>query len=246
MRIVVEMTEIASLILLSFLLLLLSPISLSFLIQKRGTLPLYSPVKSSASLLSYEAELMQLFNKTRPSVVFVSTLSTVFNPFMMNVLEIPSQSGSGFVWDRSGHIVTNYHVLGATQSSTNPPILPNEFMVSFVNEDGSREGIKASVKGVDADKDVAVLLLSSLPKTQRLTCVKLGDSESLRVGQLTLAIGNPFGLDQTLTTGVVSGLGRQVATSSKKVIYNMIQTDAAINPGTFTLIYCIEARLEMD
>ena len=177
------------------------------------------------SLLNYELELIELFNRTRPSVVFVSTLSTVFNPFMMNVLEIPSQTGSGFVWDPSGHVVTNYHVLGM---SSQTGAASAEYMVSFLSEDGGREGVKATVKGFDADKDVAVLKLQSLPVSQRLKCIEVGSSDSLRVGQLALAIGNPFGLDQTLTTGVVSGLGRQVMAPNRRTIYNMIQTDAAV------------------
>jgi S1-C subfamily serine protease len=182
-----------------------------------------------ASLLEYENELIALFENARPSVVFISTLNTVFNPWRMNVMEIPSQSGSGYVWDLDGIIVTNYHVLG--QPATGLVDTYAEYMVSFVNKDGSREGIKAKVCGVDADKDVAVLKLNTLPTTQKLKCIDVGVSECLRVGQLTLAIGNPFGLDQTLTTGVVSGLGRQVMAPNKKTIFNMIQTDAAINPG---------------
>jgi S1-C subfamily serine protease len=140
-------------------------------------------------------------------------------------MELPSQTGSGFVWDQEGHIVTNYHVLGVPPSDIISSSF-GEYMVSFVNKDGSREGIKATVRGVDADKDVAVLRLSSLPRTFK--CIDVGSSEDLRVGQIALAIGNPFGLDQTLTVGVVSGLGRQVTAPNAKVIYNMIQTDAAV------------------
>ena len=187
------------------------------------------------ALLNYELELIELFNRTRPSVVFVSTLSTVFNPFMMNVMEIPSQTGSGFVWDNAGHIVTNFHVLGLPPPNAQSGYKSPEYMVSFLSEDGSREGVKAAVKGFDSNKDVAVLKLQSLPVSQRLKCIELGSSDSLRVGQLALAIGNPFGLDQTLTTGVVSGLGRQVMAPNRKTIYNMIQTDAAVNNSANSL-----------
>lgn len=183
-------------------------------------------------LKDFENELINVFDSSRPSVVFISTLSTVFNPFMMNVLEIPSQTGSGFVWDTIGHIVTNFHVLGiSTEKALFNTENFGEYMVSFVNENGVKEGIKAIVKGIDIDKDIAVLKLSNLPRSQQLKCIGLGNSEALRVGQLALAIGNPFGLDQTLTSGVVSGLGRQVIAPNRKTIYNMIQTDAAINPG---------------
>ena len=207
-------------------LLLLGQLAFSFHPLSTRTL---STNRHFAALLNYELELIELFNRTRPSVVFVSTLSTVFNPFMMNVMEIPSQTGSGFVWDSSGHIVTNYHVLGLSPQNAQTGSPSTEYMVSFLSEDGSREGVKATVRGFDSDKDVAVLKLQSLPVSQRLKCIELGSSDSLRVGQLALAIGNPFGLDQTLTTGVVSGLGRQVMAPNRKTIYNMIQTDAAVN-----------------
>lgn len=133
----------------------------------------------------------------------------------------------GFVWDTDGHIVTNYHVLGPSTS---------DVLITFLNDDGSRNSWRAKVKGVDADKDIAVLKLydESDNKKQTIEAVRpiqVGVSKNLRVGQFAIAIGNPFGLDQTLTTGIVSGLGRQVASPTKRPIYNMIQTDAAINPG---------------
>jgi S1-C subfamily serine protease len=177
-------------------------------------------------LSTQENAMINLFEKVRPSVVYVSTLLEAFNPMSMNVMEISSQTGSGFVWDSNGHIVTNYHVLGPTKS---------EVQITFLNDDGSRNARRAKVRGVDIDKDIAVLKLieeSDVQKNkQEIQPIALGSSKNLRVGQFAIAIGNPFGLDQTLTTGIVSGLGRQVASPSKKPIYNMIQTDAAINPG---------------
>ena len=135
---------------------------------------------------------------------------------------------TGFVWDTNGHIVTNYHVLGPTIS---------DVLITFLNDDGSRNSWRARVRGVDADKDIAVLKLYDESDNKKLLTkdsvrpIQLGVSKNLRVGQFAIAIGNPFGLDQTLTTGIVSGLGRQVASPTRKPIYNMIQTDAAINPG---------------
>lgn len=134
----------------------------------------------------------------------------------------------GFVWDTEGHIVTNYHVLGPTV---------NDVLITFLNDDGSRNSWKAKVRGVDKDKDIAVLKLyeesdnKKVLTKESVQAIQIGSSKNLRVGQFAIAIGNPFGLDQTITTGIVSGLGRQVASPTRRPIYNMIQTDAAINPG---------------
>jgi S1-C subfamily serine protease len=138
------------------------------------------------------------------------------------------KQNSGFVWDSDGHIVTNYHVLGPAA---------NDVLITFLNDDGSRNSWRAKVRGVDKDKDIAVLKLydesdnKKVLTKENVRAIQIGSSKNLRVGQFAIAIGNPFGLDQTLTTGIVSGLGRQVASPSRKPIYNMIQTDAAINPG---------------
>ena len=187
----------------------------------------YPDSSALLSLTEQENAMIRLFDRVRPSVVFVSTIMQAFNPLQMNVMEVPSQSGSGFVWDVFGHIVTNYHVVGQNA---------NDVLVTFVREDGSREEWRAKVRGVDADKDIAVLKLIDdyeikHTKKSLVKPVRLGTSKRLRVGQLAIAIGNPFGLDQTLTTGVISGLGRQVAATKSRTLVNMIQTDAAINPG---------------
>jgi len=180
-----------------------------------------------------ENAMISLFERVRPSVVYISTFLQAFNPLQLNVMEVPNQTGSGFVWDAFGHVVTNYHVIG-------PTALTSDVQITFLNDDGCRETWRAKVRGVDADKDIAVLKLTEDTTDRRgresmarraIRPVPLGVSKSLRVGQLAIAIGNPFGLDQTLTTGVVSGLGRQVMSPTRKPIYNMIQTDAAINPG---------------
>lgn len=124
--------------------------------------------------------------------------------------------------------MTNYHVLGPTV---------NDVLITFLNDDGSRNSWKAKVRGVDKDKDIAVLKLYEESDNKKVLTkesiqpIQIGSSKNLRVGQFAIAIGNPFGLDQTITTGIVSGLGRQVASPTRKPIYNMIQTDAAINPG---------------
>jgi S1-C subfamily serine protease len=133
----------------------------------------------------------------------------------LDLAEIPQGTGSGFVWDQDGHIVTNFHVvqLGNTASVT-------------LNDNTT---YPATIVGTAPDKDIAVLHIDAPP--QKLLPLPLGQSSTLKVGQKVLAIGNPFGLDQTLTTGVVSGLGREIQSVTKHSIFDVIQTDASINPG---------------
>ena len=190
----------------------------------RGMFNEVIPGNSDVMFLSEnEKSRIHLFERVRPSVVYISKFAQAFNPLLMNVMEIPAQTGTGFVWDDK-YIVTNCHVVGESTK---------EAQVTFIDAEGNREAFRAVVKGVDVDKDVAVLSLvenGDRPK-KVLNPLPIGSSENLRVGQSALAIGNPFGLDHTLTTGVVSGLGRQISTLGRRPIFNMIQTDAAINPG---------------
>lgn len=160
-----------------------------------------------------EALIANLYERVSPSVVNVTartvTVSFFFGP-------IPSEgSGSGFILDQEGHIVTNYHVVEGAESIE--VTLSDETTVS------------AELLGVDPSNDLAVLRIQ-LPD-HVLQPVTLGDSTNLRVGQRAIAIGNPFGLDRTLTTGVISALGRPLQIDDERVIFNVIQTDAAINPG---------------
>lgn len=139
-------------------------------------------------------------------------------------MEVPQGTGSGFVWDQEGHIVTNYHVI---RNAANAKVV-------LTDKDGKLETYNAQVQGIDPDKDIAVLCIpeaTKLQKESQLRPITVGTSANLKVGQSTFAIGNPFGLDHTLTTGVISGLGREVRSPSNRPISNVIQTDAAINPG---------------
>lgn len=187
-------------------------------------------------LTGAENQVISLFEKNLPSVVYIDTFIERVDFFSMNVMEVPAGTGSGFVWDTDGHIVTNYHVIRNAETAK----------VTVRSADGkSTRTYKAKVLGVDPDKDVAVLaiddsaILDKIDGGNGKVAVKripwkpvtLGSSANLKVGQFTVAIGNPFGLDHTLTTGVVSGLGREVRSPSNKPISNVIQTDAAINPG---------------
>mmetsp|Transcript_16164 Transcript_16164/g.39163 ORF Transcript_16164/g.39163 Transcript_16164/m.39163 type:complete len:324 (+) Transcript_16164:679-1650(+) len=137
----------------------------------------------------------------------------------MDAEQMETGTGSGIVWDDKGHIVTNYHLIRSASSA----------QVSVMGKDGVSAVFTAKLTGVDPDKDIAVLSIN-VPGTQ-LKPVRQGATKDLEVGQLVLAIGNPFGLDHTLTTGVISGLGRSMKATTGRTIRNLIQTDAAINPG---------------
>ncbi len=174
------------------------------------------PVTPRAELAEFEKTTIEIFESVAPSVVFITRVSarTALRGFEM--YQIPEQgAGSGFIWDEAGHIVTNYHVVRGAQR------------ISVTLYDQTTWN--AQVVGVAPDKDLAVLRISAEPF--RLTPIAVGTSNDLRVGQSVFAIGNPFGLDQTLTTGIVSALGRTIRSVTNRTIEDMIQTDAAINPG---------------
>ena len=135
--------------------------------------------------------------------------------FSLDVLQVQQGTGSGFVWDTTGHIVTNFHVIDGGDS----------FRVRLADQSEHA----AKVVGYAADKDLAVLRINAPPAN--LTPLPLGVSQRLLVGQTVLAVGNPFGLDHSLTVGVVSALGRELRSPGGRKIYDVIQTDAAINPG---------------
>lgn len=162
-----------------------------------------------------ERATMAVFDKVSRSVVFISNTAIQRDFWSLDTMEVPQGSGSGFVWNKQGHIVTNFHVIYGASS----------IKVTL----GERAEYKAAVIGVDPDHDLAVLQIQASDDV--LYPVTVGTSQDLRVGQKVLAIGNPFGLDHTLTTGVVSALGRTIKSLSNRTIEGVIQTDAAINPG---------------
>ncbi|MFK7976559.1 MAG: S1C family serine protease [Halioglobus sp.] len=162
-----------------------------------------------------EANTTEIFEKASPAVVYVTNTALRRSLFSLNVQEIPRGSGTGFVWDNNGLIVTNFHVIAGAHRLT--VTLPD------------RSEHAAEVIGVAPEKDLAVLRIAEPPK--ELATLPLGDSSELTVGRKVLAIGNPFGLDTTLTTGIVSALGREIRASGNRKIRGVIQTDAAINPG---------------
>lgn len=173
-------------------------------------------VTPRTGLDSVERTRIDLFRDAAPSVVFITTQQRVRNFFTRDVLNVPAGTGSGFIWDDRGHIVTNYHVIrGANAGMT----------VTLADQ----RSFPASLVGVSEANDLAVLRIEAPSNTLRP--LPIGTSDDLMVGQDVLAIGNPFGLDMTLTTGIVSALGRSITSPSNVTIENVIQTDAAINPG---------------
>ncbi|MCB9283246.1 MAG: trypsin-like peptidase domain-containing protein [Lewinellaceae bacterium] len=166
-------------------------------------------------LTSLEKETIKLFDEASPSVAFITTSNIRTEFFSRNSTEVPRGSGSGFVWDKKGHIVTNFHVIQGADKA------------QVVLAHG--KPYPARLVGYDASKDLAVLEIDA--PADELIPIPVSTSQNLRVGQSVFAIGNPFGLDQTLTTGVISALGREIESVAGIPIRDVIQTDAAINPG---------------
>ncbi|MBK9062473.1 MAG: trypsin-like peptidase domain-containing protein [Acidobacteria bacterium] len=172
------------------------------------------PVAARGDLASDEKATIELFERCSPSVVYITSLARRPVSFF-EMTEVPQGSGSGFVWDRQGHVVTNFHVIQNASS----------LVVTLADQ----SDWKATVVGVEPDKDLAVLRIGA-PEA-KLPPILVGTSRDLKVGQKVFAIGNPFGLDETLTTGIVSALGRTIEAVTGRKIQNVVQTDAAINPG---------------
>ena len=176
-------------------------------IATAGTTPVF--------LTNDEQNNISVFKTASPSVVFVTNTQLRRQRFSLNVMEIPRGSGTGFIWDESGLIVTNFHVVQGANKIT--------------IELQSNKSYQATVVGIAPEKDIALLKIDA--PNEDLQPLPLGDSTSLAVGRKVLAIGNPFALDTTLTVGVVSALGREIKSITNRTIKNVIQTDAAINPG---------------
>jgi S1-C subfamily serine protease len=172
-------------------------------------------VDERGELSREESRTIDIFRRAAPSVVHVTSVAVRRDLFTFNLFEIPQGSGTGFLWDSNGHLVTNYHVIQGASSAH----------VTLTDQ----TTWDAELVGIAAHKDLAVLRIEA-PR-ESLVPIPLGTSHDLVVGQQVYAIGNPFGLDQTLTTGVISGLGREIQSMTRRPIQGVIQTDAAINPG---------------
>jgi S1-C subfamily serine protease len=172
-------------------------------------------VIARGDLAEDERSTIALFEAARVSVVSIATTERVFSPWTRNALNVPRGTGSGFVWDEVGHVVTNHHVIAGASGAT----------VRLA--DG--QAFAAALVGTSPAHDLAVLRIGVA--IDRPPPLPVGSSADLRVGQKVFAIGNPFGLDWTLTTGIISALNRELPGETGAVIQGLIQTDAAINPG---------------
>ena len=170
-------------------------------------------VTTSGKLADWEKSNISLFEAASPSVVSITTEQVRMSPFMG--AQVAQGAGSGFLWDKAGHVVTNFHVIEGART------------VYIHLHMG--DPIAARVVGGARQYDLAVVKLSDVPPGLRP--LPLGTSKNLKVGQAAYAIGNPFGLERTLTTGIVSALERRLPTAQGREVRGVIQTDAAINPG---------------
>jgi S1-C subfamily serine protease len=168
------------------------------------------------TLLDYEKNTIDVYRKVVPSTVNITAITITQNYYLGQIEQIPQGVGSGFIWDTEGHIVTNFHV--AQNGDT--------FNVFFKDDP---KPYKAKFLGSEPAKDIAVLKLSEKPKN--LSAVTIGSSKDLLTGQKAIALGNPFGLDHSMSQGIISAIGRQIEGISGVKITGMIQTDAAINMG---------------
>jgi S1-C subfamily serine protease len=202
----------AALFLLVFLFVKQSWVEIAFLNDPRATTRAVAP---RGDLAPGEKSTIALFRQASPSVLHITAISVQRDLFTLNLYQIPEGTGSGFIWDHNGNIITNFHVIQNADAA----------QVTL----GDQTTWKARRVGVAPDKDLAVLRIDA--PTNRLQPIPIGTSKDLQVGQSVFAIGNPFGLDQSLTTGVISALGREIESVTRRPIQGVIQTDAAINPG---------------
>jgi S1-C subfamily serine protease len=173
-------------------------------------------------LAADEQATVEIFESVSPSTVFVTTLAQGWRRGLLGVepFAVPQGTGSGFIWDEKGNIVTNFHVVASAARSGGQCRIRlktgDEFTARFV--------------GADPDHDIAVVKIEA--NASLLKPIPIGTSKDLLVGQKAFAIGNPFGYDYTLTSGLISALGRSIQTRERREIQNLIQTDAAISPGS--------------
>jgi S1-C subfamily serine protease len=172
-------------------------------------------VAERGQLSADEQNSIEAFKTASPCVVFITSKQISRSLFRLSAMEISEDAGSGFIWDANGYIVTNYHVV--ENSAGAEVTLPDQ------------STWKAHRVGTDPDKDIAVLKIDA--PSNVLPPLRLGTSRDLKVGQRVYALGNPFGYDQTMTSGIVSGLGREIRSVTNRPIKGVIQTDAPLNPG---------------
>jgi len=176
------------------------------------------PVSPRGELPGSEKDRTEILARVKPSVVFITTFDVRQSLFSSDISAVPAGAGSGFVWDKKGHIVTNFHVI-QNADAAQVRLSDGKHVTSHY----------ARVVGTQPDRDIAVLYIDAA--ADELHPIDVGTSSDLLVGQDVMAIGNPFGLGQTVTKGIVSALGREIESVTRTPIKDVIQTDAAINPG---------------
>lgn len=184
-------------------------------LETRDVIPVAS---SETALTASEQKTIELYEKASPAVVYITSYKTEYVSYFFDIYPQTSEGqGSGVVIDaKNGYIVTNYHVVGKADRLT-----------VAINQDEA--DWEATIVGVDPENDLAVIKINEPPKS--LTAIKMGVSENLKIGQSVYAIGNPFGFDHTLTSGIISALNRNIKSSNGVLMEGTIQTDASINPG---------------
>eukprot|EP00850_Spirogloea_muscicola_P007907 SM000041S15466 [mRNA] locus=s41:258712:262644:- [translate_table: standard] len=175
----------------------------------------FAVLPSETWWMDAERNTIRRFQEVSPAVINITNSRMARSGMSMNPVEVPRGTGSGFIWDKDGHVVTNYHVV------------MNGERAKVTLADASTWD--SELVGSAPMKDLAVLKIKAPPA--KLTSVMVGSSQGLQVGQHVLAIGNPFGLDRTLTSGIISGVGRDIQSVGGRTIRGVIQTDASINPG---------------
>lgn len=177
-------------------------------------------VPISNQIEAIEKKQSELFKKIAESTCYISTdYSSMATQLNLDAEQVPTGVGSGFIWDKLGHIVTNFHVINKVDNAK----------ITLTLKNGEKKEYNAKLTGVDPDKDLAVLKIDAPEK--ELINIKIGNSDNIEIGQFTYALGNPFGQDNSFSSGIISGLNRIIKAPTGRKIQRVIQTDAAINPG---------------
>ena len=176
---------------------------------------------SSKDIIKFiEEEQTNIFEKSISSVCFISTeYTSMADKYNLNKDDLPKGVGTGFIWDKKGHIITNFHVINKVDKA----------FVTITDKNNNKKTYIAKLTGVDPDTDLAILKIDA--PSSELQVINYNPDIKTRIGQFAFAIGNPFGQDHTFTTGIVSAINREITAPTGRKIYGIIQTDAAINPG---------------
>ena len=178
-----------------------------------------SPMTYSKNIERFQNKIYQ---EVSPSVCYISTeYGNVADKYNIDKDDLPKGVGSGFIWDQKGHIITNFHVINKVDNA----------IVTITDKNNNKKEYKAKLTGIDPDNDLAVLKIDLDNNDEKLSVIKYKENVNVNIGDFAFAIGNPFGQDHTLTSGIISGTNREIKAPTGRKIYGIIQTDAAINPG---------------